>query len=179
MIRVNLLPVKRKKKAKALPAFIIYGVLLTLLAVVISGYLFWYFNSQVSALTQKKKENAAKIAELKNKIKEVENFEAQKKVLEQRKNLVEQLRKNQGLPVRILTEMSNVIPLGVWLQQMTVTGNDIKISGTGFTNEDVVNYVDNLKRSQFVTDIYLEGSQKKSEGKVITYQFTLKCNIKE
>lgn len=179
MIRVNLLPVKRKKKAKALPAFIIYGILLALFAVIISGYLFWYFNSQISALTQKKQANAVKIAELKSKIKEVENFEAQKKVLEQRKNLVEQLRKNQSLPVRILTEMSNVIPLGVWLQQMSVTGNDIKISGTGFTNEDVVNYVDNLKKSQFVTDIYLEGSQKKSEGKVVTYQFTLTCKIRE
>lgn len=179
MIRVNLLPVKRKKKAKALPVFIIYGVLLTLVAVVMSGYLFWYFNSQVSALTQKKKANEVKIAELKNKIKEVENFEAQKKALEQRKDLVEQLRKNQSLPVRILTEMSNVMPLGVWLQQMSVTGKEIKISGTGFTNEDVVNYVDNLKKSQFFSDIYLEGSQKKSEGNVITYQFSLTCKLKE
>ena len=29
--------------------------------------------------------------------------------------------------------MGNVLPNGVWLQSMSVSGNDIKISGTGFT----------------------------------------------
>lgn len=178
MIRVNLLPVKRKKKAKAVPAFVIYGVLLTLVALIVSGYLFWYLNSQVSSLTKKKSDNEIIIADLKNKIKEVENFEAQKKTLEERKNIIEKLRKNQSLPVRILTELNNVLPGGVWLTSLSVTGESINISGSGFTNEDVVNYVDNLKKSQLFTDIYLHGSQKSGTGKTVMYTFTLTCKVK-
>ncbi|MFA4920180.1 MAG: PilN domain-containing protein, partial [Thermodesulfovibrionales bacterium] len=112
------------------------------------------------------------------KIKEVKNFEEQKKTLEQRKNIIEQLRKNQSLPVKILTEMSNVLPSGVWLQSMSVSGENINISGTGFTNEDVVNYVDNLKNSKLFADVNLIGTQKSGSGKVVTYQFTLTCRAK-
>lgn len=178
MIRVNLLPVKRKKKPKAIPTFLIYMVLLTVVTVIASAYLFWYLNSQLSSIKKQKRDNEATIAELKNRIKEVFNYEAQKKTLEQRKNIIEQLRKNQSLPVKILTEMSNVLPNGVWLDSMSVAGENINISGTGFTNEDVVNYVDNLKKSQLFTDIYLQGSQKAGTGKVIMYQFTLTCKVK-
>lgn len=178
MIRVNLLPVKRRKKPKALPTFIISMVLLTLVAIIVSAYLFWYLNSQLSALTERKKNNETTIAELKNRIKEVENFEAQKKTLEQRTGIIEQLRKNQSLPVKILTEMSNVLPNGVWLQTISVTGGTINIAGTGFTNEDVVNYEKNLNGSQLFTDVKLHGTQKTGSGKVVMYQFTLTCKVK-
>ncbi|MBI4691558.1 MAG: PilN domain-containing protein [Nitrospirae bacterium] len=178
MIRVNLLPVKRKKKAKAVPAFIIYMVLLIMVAVIISGYLFWDLNSKLSSLTKQKTDNENTITELKNKIKEVENFETHKKTLEDRKNIIEQLKKNQSLPAKVLAEMSNVLPAGVWLSSMSVAGRDIDIAGIGFTNEDVVNYVENLKKSQLFTDVNLLGTQKAGTEKVITYQFTLKCKVK-
>ncbi len=178
MIRVNLLPVKRKKKPKAVPVFIIYMVLLTVVSGIVSAYLFYYLNSQLSSLKHQKKTNEATVADLKNKIKDVENYEAQKKTLEQRTNIIEELKKNQSLPVKILTEMSNAVPNGVWLSSMTIAGGNINISGAGFTNDDVVNYVDNLKKSQLFTDVYLQGSQKTGADKVITYQFTLTCKVK-
>ncbi|MBI4684226.1 MAG: PilN domain-containing protein [Nitrospirae bacterium] len=178
MIRVNLLPLKRKKKPKAVPQFMIYMVLVTLFIVIISGYLFFYLNTQLSSLNKQKKNNEARIAELKNRIKEVENYESQKKTLEQRKNIIEQLRRNQSLPVKILNEISSTVPNGVWLISMSVAGESIDIAGVGFTNDDVVNYVNNLKKSQLFTDVYLQGTQKTGTGKIITYQFTLTCKVK-
>ncbi|MBI3376857.1 MAG: PilN domain-containing protein [Nitrospirae bacterium] len=179
MIRVNLLQIKRKKKPKAVPVFIINSVLFTLAAIIASGYLFYYKSSQLASLQQQKKTNEATIADLKNKIKEVENYETQKQTLEKRKGIIKQLKKNQSLPVKILSEMGNVLPNGVWLQSMSVSGNDIKISGTGFTNEDVVSYEKNLKKSELFTDVKLHGTQKSAAGKVVTYQFNITCKVKE
>ncbi|MDI6744440.1 MAG: PilN domain-containing protein [Thermodesulfovibrionales bacterium] len=178
MIRVNLLPVKRKKKPKAVPVFIINSVLLTLAAVIVSGDLFYYINSRLATLQQQKKTNEATIADMKNKIKEVENYETQKQTLEKRKGIIEQLRKNQSLPVKILSEMGNVLPNGVWLQSMSISGIDIKISGASFTNEDVVNYEKNLKKSALFTDVTLHGTQKSTTGKVVTYQFNITFKVK-
>jgi len=178
MIRVNLLPVKRKKKPKAIPVFIINGVLLTLAALIASGYLFYFTNSRVSSLQQQKKTNEATIAALKNKIKEVENYESQKQTLEKRTGIIKQLRKNQSLPVRIFSEMNNVLPNGVWLQSLSISGNEIKISGTGFANEDVVNYEKNLKKSELFTDVVLHGAQKATSGKIVTYQFNITLKVK-
>jgi type IV pilus assembly protein PilN len=179
MIRVNLLQVKRKKKPKAVPVFIINSVLFILAAVIASGYLYYYYSSQIASLQQQKKANETTIADLKNKIKEVENYESQKQTLEKRTGIIEQLKKNQSLPVKILSEMGNVLPNGVWLQSMSVSGNEIKISGTGFTNEDVVNYEKNLKKSELFTDVKLHGTQKSTTGKVVTYQFNITCKVKE
>jgi type IV pilus assembly protein PilN len=178
MIRVNLLQVKRKKKPKAVPVFIINSVLFTLAAIIASGYLFYYYSSQIASLQQQKKANETTIADLKNKIKEVENYESQKQTLEKRTGIIEQLKKNQSLPVKILSEMGNVLPNGVWLQSMSITGNEIKISGTGFTNEDVVNYEKNLRKSPLFTDVTLHGTQKATSGKVVTYQFNITCKVK-
>jgi len=179
MIRVNLLQLKRKKKPKAVPVFIINSVLFTLAAIIASGYFFYYYSSQLALLQQQKKTNEAAIADLKNKIKEVENYETQKQTLEKRTGIIEQLRKNQSLPVRILSEMNNVLPNGVWLQSMSITGSEIKISGTGFANEDVVNYERNLKKSPLFTEVKLLGTQKSSAGKVVTYQFNITFKVKE
>jgi len=178
MIRVNLLPTKRKKKPKAIPVFIITGTLLTLGAIISSGYLFYYLNSELASLQQKKKTNETQIADLKNRIKEVQNYEAQKKTLEQRTGVIEQLKKNQSLPVKILAEMSEVVPNGVWISSMSVSGTTISISGTAFTNEDVINYERNLNKSQLFTDVKLPGTQKTTAGKIITYQFSLTCKVK-
>lgn len=179
MIRVNLLPIKRKKKLKAIPVFIINSVLFTLAAIIASGCLFYYTSSQLTSLQQQKKTNEATMADLKNKIKEVENYESQKQTLDKKTGIIKQLKKNQSLPVRILSEMGNVLPNGVWLQSMSVSGNDIKISGAGFTNEDVVNYEKNLKKSELFTDVTLHGTQKSTTGNVVTYQFNITCKVKE
>ena len=178
MIRVNLLPVKRKKKAKPVPMFLIVMVLLTLISSLGAAYYFYYLNSRISSLTKQNQDNAAQITELSNKIKEVENFQTQRKTLEDRKNIIEKLRKNQSIPAKILSEMSSVLPAGVWITSMTVTGENISIAGLGFTNEDVVNYIDNLKKSPLLADVYLQGSTKSGSGSVITYTFTVKCKLK-
>jgi len=178
MIRVNLLPIKRKKKPKAVPVFIINGVLFIVASVIASGYFFFYLSTKLTSLQQQKKANESTITTLKNKIKEVENYEAQKQTLEKRTGIIKQLRKNQSLPVRILSEMNNVLPNGVWLQSLSITGDSINISGTGFTNEDVVNYEKNLKNSGLFTDIKLHGAQKSTSGAVITYQFNITCKVK-
>ncbi|MCE5195021.1 MAG: PilN domain-containing protein [Nitrospiraceae bacterium] len=180
MIRVNLLSVKRKKKAQALPSFIIYGALLLVAAIIVAGYSVWYLNSQVSRLSDQKKSNEVQIAELKKKIKEVENYESQKKLLEQKTNVIKDLKKNQSLPAKILSEINNTIPQGVWITALSISGANINISGAGFTNDDIINYVDNLKKSQLFTDIYLQGSQKDkgAAGKTASYQFTLTCKVK-
>lgn len=177
MIRVNLLPVKRKKKAKPLPKFVITATLLTVLVVIVLGYLFFYYNSTLKSTTERFEANKQKIAELKNKIKEVENFENLNRTIDERNKLIEQLRKNQNVPVMILDEISRNLPKGVWLNSMTVAGPNISLDGYGFTNSDVVAYIDNLKNSKLLIEIYLVESRQAEIEKIPLYQFKLTCRV--
>jgi len=38
--------------------------------------------------------------------------------------------------------------------------------------------LNNLKKSQLFTDVYLQGTQKTGTGKIVMYQFTLTCKVK-
>ena len=176
MIKVNLIPAKKKRKQKPVPAFLIYGVLLTIMTGAILAYVLYFFSSRLADREAKVRENDTKIAELKEKIKAVEDFEKLNKTFQQRKDIIEELGRNKSRPVKILDEISSLLPVGVWMNSMDVKGSDINLGCTAFSNTDVVNYVNNLKSSKLFADVYLQESvQAKTAGaSVYTFKVTLK-----
>jgi type IV pilus assembly protein PilN len=178
MIKVNLLPVKRKKKSKPLPSFMIATILGTIVVCIIMAYLAFFFTSRLSARKTQFATNEKKIAELKEQIKAVEDFEKRNKEFKERNDIIEQLSKNKSVPVKMLDEISALLPNGIWIRGMTFKGGDINIEGYGFTNTDIVAYVDNIKNSQLFTEVYLQESKSTELEKIPLYSFKLTFKIK-
>jgi len=178
MIKVNLLPVKRKKKPKPIPSFIVTMVIITIITIIVMANLAFFFNSRLSKKKTLFKNNESKIVELKQKIKEVENFEQLNKTIEQRNGIIEQLRKNQSMPVRLLDEANNLLPDGVWLDEMAVSGENVSMEGYAFANSDIVTYVDNIKNSHIFTEVYLQESKSTTLENTPLYMFKLTFKIK-
>lgn len=178
MIKVNLLPVKKRKKPKPIPAFLISTIIITVIAGVILAYLIYFFNSRVSSRQAQVRANEKKIEELKEKIKAVEDYEKRNTLFQQRKEIIEQLGKNKTVPVKILDKISAFLPSGVWLNSMDVKATDINLSCTAFTNTDVVNYVNNLKNSRIFTDVYLQESIQAQLSGYSIYKFKITMKVK-
>lgn len=181
MIKINLLPYKKKKKKpKPLPGFLITGSLLLVVSVSVGMiYNFYFLKSKIADLENRKAENAKKVAQLGERIKEVQDFVGLNKTFTDRKNIIESLRKNQNLPVRILDEMSSRLTEGIWLTTMTIDNLNINIDGVGFSNPDIVTFVQHLKASPLFTEVYLHGTAKSSaEGvEVFTFKITLQAQV--
>jgi len=178
MIKINLLPVKKKKKAKPVPAFLIASVLVTFAVGAILAYLVYFFNDRLSTRQAKVTENDKQIVELAKKIKAVEDYEKRNADFKMRKDIIEQLGKSKSLPVKVLDEISALLPSGVWLTTMDIKGADIVLGCTGFTNTDVVNYVNNLKNSKLFTDVYLQESVQTQASGFSAYTFRLTFKVK-
>jgi len=178
MIKVNLTPVKRKRRSKPLPSFIITMIIVAVVAGIVMAYLAYFFNSRLSDRMARFATNEKKIAELKEKIKAVENFEKLNATFQQRADIIEQLSKNRSVPVKLLDEISNLLPSGIWLHAMTVSGENINVDGYGFTNSDIVLYVDNIKHSKLFTEAYLQESRSTEIEKTPLYVFKLTFRIK-
>jgi type IV pilus assembly protein PilN len=178
MIKVNLLPLKRKKKPKPIPSFVITAVMVTAVTVVVILGIVFIFNSRLFTRKAQFKANEMKIAELKTRIKEVENFEQLNKTIQDKNNVIEQLRKNQSIPVKLLDEASLLLPNGVWLNAMTTSKDNVNIDGYAYANSDIVSYVDNMKNSQTFTDVFLQESKSTNIDNTSLYMFKLTFKIK-
>ncbi|MDI6728225.1 MAG: PilN domain-containing protein [Thermodesulfovibrionales bacterium] len=179
MIRVNLLAEKKKKKRVKGPAsFLVAIIIASGAALILMGFVTFMLKSSVSKLKAQSESNKAKLAELNKKINEVKKYEKLNKEIEQRNALIETLRKNQAVPVRILDDVSMVMPEGIWLASMTYKDNGVGLEGYAFTNIDIVSYVENLKKSVNFTDVYLEESKQVEFEKVPVYKFKLNFKVK-
>jgi type IV pilus assembly protein PilN len=178
MIKVNLIPARRKRKPKPVPAFVIASVLLLVFALV--GFLSYsyFLDSKIQDLQAQKAANARKLAELNEKIKEVKGFEALNRKFQQRKEIIERLTKNQSVPVKILDEMNKRLTDGIWLRSMSISGDRISVDGFGFTNSDIVSYVQNLKDSKLFQDVVLLETRRTGDKNVELYSFKLDMQVK-
>jgi type IV pilus assembly protein PilN len=180
MIKINLLPTKRKppRKVTELQKQLIIAVVV--LSGVSASMVFYFIslNSKLEARTQEKAAAMAEVARQENMLKEVKNVEEERKKVTDKIGVIEQLKKNQQGPVRLLDEISRAIPVSVDLLTMSEISGSINLAGEAFTNDDVVKFVDNLKASEYFTDIYLiETSQRNKEGYEI-YEYKLQFKYK-
>lgn len=181
MIKVNLLPIKKKKKAAQIPGFIIAAILVTLLAAAVMFYVYYMFNARVTSRKNLVASNDVKIAELEKKIKAVTDYEKRNQDYKARKEIIEQLGRNKTLPVKVLDEVSAQLPNGVWVTAMDIknAGAELSMRCTAFTNTDVVNYVNNLKGSKLFADVYLNESVQSQLSGYSVYTFSLVIKVKK
>lgn len=179
MIRINLLHVKRKKKPQPLPPFMIYALIIFGVTILILGIFTFNLAGEVSALKSDKSAKGKKLSELRVKLKDVENYEKDNEVYKQKTKIIEQLKKKQNAPLRLLDEISARLPKGVWLTGLIDKAGAINIKGYAFSNSELVEYVQNLKGSKYLTAVTLLESRKTKLGDVPSiYKFQLTLRIK-
>ena len=135
MIKINLLGVdrersKRKAKFQLAGQKLTIGCSLILVAAALGvGWWFWYLRGTSAELDRQIAEAQRETQRLQSIIQQVQQFEARKVQLQQRVSLIEQLRKGQAGPVRLLDQVSRALPEGMWLMDLRQTGTSIVIDG--------------------------------------------------
>ena len=182
MIRINLLPGPKGHRAKPqydVRAQALLGV--GLLLITLAGC-WWYaasLDEEIEARQAEKLDKEKQVAQLKEQVTQVSDFESRKKVLEDKNRIIDQLEKSRVGPVKVLDHVSQSLePLKVWLVRIAVTGNDIDLEGRAATNDDVVEFVNNLRKTDYFTDINLHESRAAVESQLNIYQFKLGFRLK-
>ncbi|HYS27646.1 MAG TPA: PilN domain-containing protein [Vicinamibacterales bacterium] len=152
MIRINLLGGERQVKKKAI-AFDI-GQRLTLacsliLVLTAVGVGYWYYalqqqSTQLDADILRAQQEQLRLQSI---IREVNQFDAQRAQLQQRVQLIEQLRSGQSIPVQMLDVISKSVPDMLWLTDLEQKGNDVTMAGNSTTLISLSDFVGNLGMS--------------------------------
>src|SRR4029078_5163982 len=106
-------------------------------------------------------------------LREVDRFEAQKRDLQQRVNLIEDLRQNQVGPVHLLDQISRSMPDRLWLTDMKQTGNDVPLDGKTSTLSSLADFVANLEASgYFAKPVEITNSEEEKSNDTDLIKFT-------
>lgn len=183
MIRINLIAGPRAKKtppaqwgtrAEALAGVAVVGLTL-LIAWLYVGML----QEERQAKEQEKQEKEKQIVALKEQVKQVDGFEQKKKTLEDKNRIIDQLEKSRSGPVKVMDHLSRSLdPLKLWLLKMSMKEGRVEVEGRALTNDDIVEFVNNLRRTEYFTAIQLMESRAATEGKAGVFSFKITFSLR-
>jgi type IV pilus assembly protein PilN len=140
------------------------------LALVVVGTQWFLLTSKRSELREIENQRRRERDELLVYIKKAEELEARREALRHKINVINELKRNQQGPVRILDEVSRALPELVWLGKLTLKGNAVELSGSAMDENAVANYISNIDASPFFDEPVLKNL---SRGRGDTFGFSL------
>jgi len=162
----------------ALPLlFIVAGLVLGLLFL---SYMYFSWQSQLTAENNRIKTLRAEKTELQGIKQQVDAFEAQKKILQQRVSTIEQLQRDRTGGQELLDMIANTVSRteNLWLTSMTRKGNALSLEGSSASINSVANFITAMKRSGYFQKVEIKESKQddKASG-VQTFVFQISADI--
>jgi Tfp pilus assembly protein PilN len=181
MIRINLLGRARPKAARqAVPLEATLQVVFFAAALLVAfGVLYYNWHStnqqiiEVRVHIQKQTSEKARLEQLKA---QVDEFQRQKVVLQQRINIIEELQRNRTGGQELLDALANTVVRTdtLWLTSLTRQGNGLTINGSAGSINAVANFITQLEHSGYFNQIEIKESVQDSKNVAIqTFTFTL------
>jgi len=185
MIRINLLGQTKPKASRrpvdtgaALPALFIGAGLL--FGCLILGYLYYSWQRQLNEENARIKQLQAQKTELEGIKQQVDSFEKQKQVLQQRVSTIEQLQRDRTGAQELLDQIASTVARteNLWLTTMIRKGNTLTINGSSASINAVANFITALKRSGYFQKVEIkESKQDEKNAAVQTFLFQLSAEI--
>jgi type IV pilus assembly protein PilN len=181
MIRINLLGRTRPKATRTtvpLEATLQYA-LLAIALVVSGGALYGHYllldreNTKIVAHIQKQMGEKARLEQLKQ---QVDNFEKQRAVLQQRISVIEELQRNRTGGQELLEAIANTVSRTdtLWLTSVERKGDALTIDGSAGSINAVANYITQLRRSGYFQTVEIKESHQDESNKTVQiFLFTL------
>ena len=187
MIRINLLsegrrPVTARKKSSARGGFDLGGLdagSAALVGAILFGLLVslghnFLLGRSVKNIRAEVSEAQVEVDKLAPIIAEVNQFKSKKAKLENKVDIISQLKANQQGPVQIMDEISRALPELLWMDRMSVSGQTITLSGRAFNTNAVANFLENLDRVQEFQEPVLQDTSQVGQAYsfVIRFRFS-------
>jgi Tfp pilus assembly protein PilN len=185
MIRINLLGRTRPKAQRAtvpIEATLQY-VLLAIALVVSIGALWGHYilldreNTKIVAHIQKQTGEKARLEQLKQ---QVDNFEKQRVILQQKIGVIEGLQRNRTGGQELLEAIANTVSRTdtLWLVSVDRKGDALTINGAAGSINAVANYITQLRRSGYFQSVEIKESHQDDTNKAVQiFLFTLSAEF--
>ncbi|ROH93125.1 hypothetical protein ED208_00905 [Stagnimonas aquatica] len=173
MTKINLLDwraARREKRRQEFVARMGLGIVAAL-GLVALGWMM--MGNAVSRQQERNSYLTQQIAEIDQKIKEIEELEKVKQNLLARMRVIEQLQSSRSATVHFFDEIVNTLPDGITLTGVQQNGDKVQINGIAESNGRISTYMKNLEASPWFDDPKLVVIKTSEQNRQREGQFTL------
>ena len=207
MIRINLLPIRKAKRAELSRFYLLLmgvTVMLALASVVLSQVL---ANRELDEVKARNTILTTDVARLKQEIGDYDKVRAQREELLRQRKTIQALDAGRNGPVYLLREMSEILspgkgptfdrvtyeetlrrdpnagfnaswdPRRVWMEAYSEEQKHVRMRGAAKSNEDVAEFLKRLNSSVFFSDVNLDSTSQVSGRTVKFVNFGLSANV--
>ena len=126
---------------------------------------------QLLTLAQEEK---SKLQDVSSKLIELQR---QKESYDRKIVLINSLKSQRDLAVRIMDELSRVLPEWVWLNDVTFGNKNVQIRGNALSNNLIADYISSLENSPYFENVNLIASTQRTQGNDQFLEFSLTAGV--
>lgn len=177
MIRINLLPIKTSRRQEAVKGeLVMAGVAAGAVLVVLLGLQF-ALTSRVGTIEAENAVLNTELKQLEASVKDVENLEQMKADVMKKLGVIKRLKANKSGPVHMLDQLSQATPEKLQLQSLDERDGRIELTGIAVSNEVISQFLSNLERSEYFTDVFLNEIDQSDKDGVKLKDFSITARL--
>lgn len=144
MILINLLPHREiaNKRRKEVFQMAMFGALLA--GLLAAAVVFSIYQALIGSQQERNSYLKSEISQLDNQIKDIKGLEEEINSLKARQKSVEDLQADRNLPVYLFSDITQLLPEGVYITSMKQTGLNVEVKGSAQSNERVSEVLRNI-----------------------------------
>lgn len=156
MIRINLIPVPKVRKQEKLILEAVIGVAVVVVTVVVCYFIGAQMSAGIGDIQAENAQIQQRINELRAKVGEVEKYKEKARTLQQQLNVIRDLERGRSGPVRVLDELTEIVPRKLWILSFDENQGNVKIEGIATDGTVIADFLENIKKARFFQNAVLE-----------------------
>jgi len=177
MIKINLLLARKEKKKGGMKKDLIVLVLSVVVLLAVFVFIQWGLNKKIEDTLAQNAQKRQEIAKYKSLTTEVEKKKQEQKMLQNRLDIINSLRKDKARAAMVLDELSIDKPEKLQLESLKKDGAKLGIEGVALDDETIANFMTNLRKSKLFKNVDLVVSEQVEQNKMKVKKFVLSCEI--
>jgi type IV pilus assembly protein PilN len=207
VIRINLLPIRKVKRAEASQRQFVYMGMAILATVVGVVFLHLQADGQLEDIKRRNTILTAEVARLKQEIGDYDKIRSQREELLRQRKTIQALDAGRTGPVYLLREMSEILspgkgptfdrvtyeetlrrdpnagfnaswdPRRVWMEGYAEDQKHVRVRGSAKSNEDVAEFLKRLNSSVFFSNVNLDSTTQVSGRGIKFVNFGLSADV--
>jgi len=177
MIKINLLLARKDKKKGGIKKEFIVLILSIVLLLAVFVFIQLGLNKKVEDTLAENAKRKDEIAKYRSLTVEVEKKKQEQKILQNRLDIINSLRKDKARAAMVLDELSILKPEKLQLESLKKEGAKLGIEGVAMDDETIANFMTSLRKSKLFKSVDLVVSEQIEQSKMKMKKFVLSCEI--